>query len=136
MTELLPALPNSWAMPVVCIPSQPVRDSPPVERMKGMYGHACQVCGARVETQYSDYSEAAHIRGIGVPHYGPDRLFTLLCLCPDHPAECDRLAICIDEDRAVRRNSTGNVEYQLKRHVDHVIEQEYLACHRGLCGRG
>ncbi|SCD32300.1 HNH endonuclease [Streptomyces sp. DvalAA-19] len=116
--------------------SQPVRDSQLVERIKVMYEHTCQVCGARVETQHSHYSEAAHIRGLGRPHHGPDRLSNLLCLCPNHHVEFDRLAIYIDEDWAVRRNSTGNVEYQLKRHADHVIEQEYLEYHRGLCGRG
>ncbi|MFE9458209.1 HNH endonuclease [Streptomyces californicus] len=116
--------------------SQPVRDSQLVERIKVMYGHACQVCGARIETQHSHYSEAAHIRGLGGPHYGPDRLSNLLCLCPNHHVEFDRLAIYIDEDWAVRRNSTGKIEYKLERHVDHVIEQEYLEYHRGLCGRG
>lgn len=105
-----------------------------VESIKVMYEHACQVCGSRVETKYSYYSEAAHIRGLGKPHDGPDQLSNLLCLCPNHHVEFDRLAIYIDEDWAVRRNSTGAVDYQLKRHADHVIEQEHLRYHRGLCG--
>ncbi|MET9995704.1 HNH endonuclease [Streptomyces microflavus] len=116
--------------------SAPVRDSRLVERIKVMYGHECQVCGSRVETMHSHYSEAAHIQGLGGPHHGPDQLDNLLCLCPNHHVEFDRLAIYIDEYWAVRRNSTGEVEYQLKRHADHVIEQEYLQYHRGLCGRG
>ncbi|MFI7291143.1 HNH endonuclease [Streptomyces anulatus] len=116
--------------------SQPVRDSRLVERIKVMYGHECQVCGSRIETMHSHYSEAAHIQGLGGPHHGPDQLNNLLCLCPNHHVEFDRLAIYIDEDWAVRRNSTGEVEYQLKRHADHVIEQDYLQYHRGLCGRG
>ncbi|MFF3833480.1 HNH endonuclease [Streptomyces sp. NPDC002458] len=115
--------------------SQPDRDQRLVEQIKVMYGHECQVCGSRVETRYSHYSEAAHIRGLGRPHEGPDELANLLCLCPNHHVEFDRLAIYIDEDWAVRRNSTGVVEYQLKLHADHVVEQEYLRYHRGLCGR-
>lgn len=115
--------------------SQPDRDPRLVERIKVMYEHECQVCGSRVETRYSHYSEAAHIRGVGKPHHGPDELSNLLCLCPNHHVEFDRLAIYIDEDWTVRRNSTGAVDYQLKRHVDHVIEQEHLRYHRGLCGR-
>ncbi|WP_250297825.1 HNH endonuclease [Streptomyces sp. A 4/2] len=111
------------------------RDSRLVEKIKVMYEHACQVCGSRVETRYSHYSEAAHIRGLGRPHNGPDQLSNLLCLCPNHHVEFDRLAIYIDEDWAVRRNATGAVDYQLKRHADHVIEQKYLRYHRGLCGR-
>ncbi|MEV6439517.1 HNH endonuclease [Streptomyces anulatus] len=116
--------------------SQPVRDPQLVDRIKVMYGHACQVCGARVETQHSHYSEAAHIQGLGGPHHGPDRLSNLLCLCPNHHVEFDRLAIYIDEDWAVRRNSTGDIEYELKRHTDHAVDQQYLKYHRGLCGRG
>ncbi|WP_405190094.1 HNH endonuclease [Streptomyces anulatus] len=116
--------------------SQPVRDPQLVDRIKVMYGHACQVCGARVETQHSHYSEAAHIQGLGGPHHGPDRLSNLLCLCPNHHVEFDRLAIYVDEDWAVRRNSTGDIEYELKRHTDHAVDQQYLKYHRGLCGRG
>ncbi|MGC5397535.1 HNH endonuclease [Streptomyces sp. DT20] len=115
--------------------SQLERDPLLVECIKMMYGHACQVCGSRVETRYSHYSEAAHIRGLGRPHHGPDQLSNLLCLCPNHHVEFDRLAIYIDEDWAVRRNSTGAVDYQLKRHADHVIEQKHIRYHRGLCGR-
>ncbi|MFJ3478094.1 HNH endonuclease [Streptomyces microflavus] len=114
---------------------RPDRDSRLVERIKEMYAHACQVCGSRVETMYSHYSEAAHIRGLGGPHLGPDQLSNLLCLCPNHHVEFDRLAIYIDEDWTVRRNSTGAVEYQLKRHAEHVIEQDHVRYHRALCGR-
>ncbi|MGW2110774.1 HNH endonuclease [Streptomyces sp. NPDC001948] len=115
--------------------SRPDRDPRLVEHIKGMYGHECQVCGARVETRYSHYSEAAHIRGVGKPHDGPDELANLLCLCPNHHVEFDRLAIYIDEDWTVRRNSTGNFAFELKRHADHVIDEEHVRYHRGLCGR-
>lgn len=115
--------------------SRPDRDQRLVERLKVMYQHECQVCGSRIETRYSHYSEAAHIRGVGRPHDGPDELSNLLCLCPNHHVEFDRLAIYIDEDWAVRRNSTGTVDYRLKLHADHAIEQAHLRYHRGLCGR-
>lgn len=115
--------------------SQPDRDQRLVEHIKMMYKHECQVCGSRVETRYSHYSEAAHIRGIGKPHDGPDELANLLCLCPNHHVEFDRLAIYIDEDWSVRRNSTGDVAFELRRHADHVIDEEHLRYHRGLCGR-
>ncbi|MFE1473080.1 HNH endonuclease [Streptomyces cyaneofuscatus] len=59
---------------------------------------------------------------------------TLLCLCPNHHIEFDRFAICIEEDWTVRRNSTGVVEYELKLHADHVIEQDHIRYHRALCG--
>ncbi|GGT06925.1 HNH endonuclease [Streptomyces atratus] len=115
--------------------SRPERNREIVETLKTMYTHECQVCGKRVATQFSYYSEAAHIRGIGDPHGGPDELSNLLSLCPNHHVEFDRLAIYIDETWAVRRNSDGAVEYQLKRHADHVINEDHVRYHRGLCGR-
>lgn len=113
---------------------RPDRDARLVRHIKEMYDDACQVCGARVETMDSHYSEAAHIRGLGGPHLGPDQLSNLLCLCPNHHIEFDRFAICIEEDWTVRRNSTGVVEYELKLHADHVIEQDHIRYHRALCG--
>ncbi|MFJ9976995.1 HNH endonuclease [Streptomyces cyaneofuscatus] len=82
----------------------------------------------------SHYSAAAHIRGLGAPHLGPDQLSNLLCLCPNHHIEFDRFAIYIEEDWTVRRNSTGAVEYELKLHADHVIDQDHIRYHRALCG--
>ncbi|MFD3749988.1 HNH endonuclease [Streptomyces cyaneofuscatus] len=77
---------------------RPDRDTRLVRHMKEMYDDACQVCGARVETMDSHYSEAAHIRGLGGPHLGPDQLSNLLCPCPNHHIEFDRFAIYIEED--------------------------------------
>ncbi|MEW1631180.1 HNH endonuclease [Streptomyces sp. NPDC089173] len=113
---------------------RPDRDTRLVRHIKELYDDACQVCGARVETMDSHYSEAAHIRGLGGPHLGPDQLSNLLCLCPNHHVEFDRFAIYIEEDWTVRRNSTGVVEYELKLHADHVIEQDHIRYHRALCG--
>ncbi|MFD8466246.1 hypothetical protein ACFV10_14180 [Streptomyces cyaneofuscatus] len=45
-----------------------------------------------------------------------------------------RFAIYIEEDWTVRRNSTGAVEYELKLHADHVIDQDHIRYHRALCG--
>ncbi|MFI7234728.1 HNH endonuclease [Streptomyces cyaneofuscatus] len=91
--------------------------------------------GGLARARDSHHSEAAHIRGLGGSHLGPDQLSNLLCLCPDHHIEFGRFAICIEGDRTVRRNSTGAVEYPLKLHADHVIEQDRIRYHRALYGR-
>ncbi|WP_181006462.1 MULTISPECIES: hypothetical protein [Streptomyces] len=40
------------------------------------------------------------------------------------------------DNRALAEAVWRTDENQLKLHADHVIEQEYLEYHRGLCGRG
>jgi len=49
--------------------------------VKALYRNECQVCGDRLDTRVGPYSEAAHIRGLGAPHDGPDVLANVLCLC-------------------------------------------------------
>ncbi|MFI1163064.1 HNH endonuclease [Streptomyces sp. NPDC020801] len=114
--------------------SRPDRDQRLVERVKFLHRHQCQVCGLRLETRFSHYSEAAHIVGLGSPHNGPDELSNLLCLCPNHHVQFDTLAIFIDEDWNVRRSKDGAHIGALRRHPDHDIDEQYVEYHRGLCG--
>ncbi|WP_234320090.1 HNH endonuclease [Streptomyces sp. SBT349] len=113
---------------------RPDRDQRLVERVKLLHLHQCQVCGLRLETRFSHYSEAAHIRGLGRPHDGPDEMANLLCLCPNHHVQFDTLAIFIDQQWNVRRSKDGASISSLRRHPEHAIGQEYVEYHRGLCG--
>ncbi|MGJ5828544.1 HNH endonuclease [Streptomyces ossamyceticus] len=114
--------------------SRPDRDKRLVERVKLLHGHRCQVCGLRLETRFSHYSEAAHIQGLGHPHNGPDKTSNLLCLCPNHHVQFDTLALFIDEDWIVRRSQDGSRIGVLRRHPEHHIDERYVEYHRGLCG--
>lgn len=114
--------------------SRPDRDQRLVNRVKLLHGHQCQVCGLRLETRFSHYSEAAHIRGLGSPHDGPDELSNLLCLCPNHHVQFDTLAIFIDEHWNVRRSKDGASIGTLRRHSEHDIDEQHVEYHRGLCG--
>ncbi|MCL6669595.1 HNH endonuclease [Streptomyces panaciradicis] len=114
--------------------SRPDRDLRLVEKIKFIHQHRCQVCGLQLETRFGHYSEAAHIQGLGTPHEGPDKLSNLLCLCPNHHVQFDRLFLFIDEDWNVRRSSDGELIRPLIRRPEHVIDQEYVEYHRGLCG--
>ncbi|MEU7483324.1 HNH endonuclease [Streptomyces sp. NPDC042319] len=115
--------------------SRPDRDPRLVTKVKLLHRHSCQVCGIQLETRFGHYSEAAHIQGLGSPHDGPDELSNLLCLCPNHHVQFDRLAIYIDEDWVVRRSRDGEAVGPLTRQTDHRIDQERVRYHRGLCGR-
>ncbi|WP_433571180.1 HNH endonuclease [Streptomyces sp. CA-251247] len=114
--------------------SRPDRDQQLAHRVKLLHLHQCQVCGLRLETRFSHYSEAAHIRGLGNPHDGPDELCNLLCLCPNHHVQFDTLAIYIDEQWNVRSSKDGASIGRLRRHPEHDIEAQYVEYHRGLCG--
>lgn len=75
-----------------------VRDTDIIKAIKGIYANKCQVCGTTVETQKGNYSEGAHIRGLGYPHNGPDSLENLLCLCPNHHKGFDRGGWSVQDD--------------------------------------
>ncbi|MCS0599933.1 HNH endonuclease [Streptomyces sp. LP11] len=113
--------------------SRPVRNAGIVAEVKEMYGHACQVCGTRLRYLGERYNQAAHIRGLGSPHNGPDELPNLLCLCPNHHILFDGLEIYVDTDGAVRWTHGGGSLGQLRQNARHKIDEAYLRYHRALC---
>lgn len=113
--------------------SRLVRNASIAKQVKDVHGHACQVCGTRLQYMRRPYSQAAHIRGLGSPHDGPDELPNLLCLCPNHHVLFDGLEIYIDVDDVVRRTHGGDSPGRLRRHVDHRIDEAHLRYHRTLC---
>ncbi|MER6335470.1 HNH endonuclease [Streptomyces tendae] len=115
--------------------SRIVRDPELTAMVKRLHGDHCQVCGLQLRTRFSTYSEAAHIRGLGRPHNGPDKLSNLLVLCPNHHVQFDALAIYVDTDDTVRMTADGTAIGQLRRHPAHQINEAHLRYHRALCGR-
>jgi predicted restriction endonuclease len=103
--------------------------------VKRLHGDSCQVCGLQLSTRFSTYSEAAHIRGLGRPHNGPDKLSNLLVLCPNHHVQFDALAIYVDTDDTVRMTAGNTAIGRLRRHPAHQINEAHLRYHRALCGR-
>ena len=82
------------------------RDRKKAAALKQHYGNACQFCGVRIQVSEDRFhSEAAHIRGIGEPHNGPDKASNMLVLCPNHHLQFDR---------GVLRLHKVGAEYRLK----------------------
>lgn len=71
--------------------SRIVRNTALTAKAKKLHRDRCQVCGLQLPTRFGTYSEAAHIRGLGRPHHGPDELPNLLVLCPAHHISETRL---------------------------------------------
>ena len=59
--------------------------------LKLYYVNTCQICGVQLNVGSNNFfSEAAHIRGLGGPHNGPDSVDNMLVLCPNHHIQFDR----------------------------------------------
>ncbi|WP_082071978.1 HNH endonuclease [Pseudarthrobacter chlorophenolicus] len=108
--------------------SRIVRDHRVAEEVKRLYADTCQVCATQIRTSAGTYSEAAHIRPLGAPHYGPDIPSNVLCLCPNCHKQFDGHALTIAADGTVyvfhRCIGALNV------HRRHRIDKEHLAYHR------
>ncbi|MFD6151258.1 HNH endonuclease [Streptomyces sp. NPDC060243] len=113
--------------------SRIIRNSAYAQQVKELHGGRCQVCGTQLEHGGRSFVQAAHIRGLGAPHNGPDVLGNLLCLCPNDHALFDGFAIYVDEHWVVRRMDGGASPGELRRVSEHTIDASQVAYHRALC---
>ncbi|MER7484897.1 HNH endonuclease [Streptomyces sp. NPDC126497] len=110
-----------------------VRDEALARRVKQLEGDRCQICGTELRYLNRPYSEAAHIRGLGRPHHGPDELQNLLCLCANCHVLFDGLEIYVDSDGLVRDTRDGREPRPLRRDPRHPVDEAHIGYHRNLC---
>src|ERR1044072_1205256 len=61
-----------------------VRNVELMRRVKKIYEDTCQLCNIRLSIgDLAFYSEVHHIKPLGKPHNGPDRLENMICVCPN-----------------------------------------------------
>jgi putative restriction endonuclease len=106
--------------------SRIVRDPARARKVKALYNNRCQMCGTRLACPAGPYSEAAHIRPLGIPHSGPDTEDNILCLCPNHHVLFDNGAVFIADDLSLN----GDRGDRLTVHKEHRIDRRHLAYHR------
>lgn len=94
-----------------------IRNKLLVERVKEIHSNACQICGLRLQI-FRDryYSEVHHIKPLGKPHFGPDRIDNMLCVCPNHHVLLDFGSIPIESN-------------SIKSKQSHLISEEYIDYH-------
>lgn len=104
--------------------SRIIRDTALANTVKAQHNYECQICGhSIILADGSRYAEAHHIRPLGAPHDGPDVSHNILCLCPNHHAECDLGAIYLEVSK-------------LRVAAGHRMAQEYFDYHnQSICGR-
>jgi hypothetical protein len=70
-----------------------IRNMRHVRELKSLYAHTCIFCLKQVIVGVdptTHYSEAAHIKPVGLPHNGPDVKSNMIILCPEHHLQFDR----------------------------------------------
>lgn len=86
-----------------------------VDRLKSIYKNTCQICGTQLSIGKNRYySEVHHIVPLGYPHNGVDRLDNMVCVCPNHHAQLDLLAIPLEKRslKIIRHSiSLESIEY-------------------------
>lgn len=111
-----------------------VRDAAVARNVKALHDGECQACGLRlVGPDEQPYSEGAHIRPLGRPHYGPDVEPNVLCLCPNCHVRLDIGAIVIEDDWSINVRAgalDGSLLPKLRRLKKHKVHLDYIRYHR------
>lgn len=110
-----------------------VRDEALARKVKELEGDRCQICDTALRYLNRPYSQAAHVRGLGKPHHGPDELQNLLCLCANCHVLFDGLEIYVDSDGLVRGTRGGREPRPLRRDPRHPMDEAHIGYHRDLC---
>lgn len=101
-----------------------LRDIEVVREVKRLYKNTCQICRAQLLTATGPYSEAAHIKPLGAPHYGPDQLSNVLCLCPNCHKRFDGYGLTVDASLNIY--DLGNPVGSLALHKSHPVDRNNL----------
>ena len=109
-----------------------VRNVKFAEQIKEIYNNTCQVCNVFLKTPTDGLgiSVAAHIKGLGKPHNGPDIKENMLCLCPNHHAQFDSYSFYIDPENFQIVGLDVFEGKPITRIKKHKIKAEYLEYHQ------
>jgi putative restriction endonuclease len=107
-----------------------VRNTEVAASVKELYAGRCQVCQTTIPTLAGNYSEAAHIQPLGMPHNGPDHPSNVLCLCPNHHVMFDLGGFVVSDDLELMSPRTGELLGRLHVLPNHNIDMDRIRYHR------
>ena len=107
--------------------SSPIRDQKLAKQVKELYEYKCQICDIQINVPTGFYAESAHIKPLGKPHHGPDKVENIICLCPNHHVMFDNYTFTIDDNFDLI-----GIEGSLKVDENHNIDQQFLKYHRNI----
>ncbi len=101
--------------------------------LKKHYDNTCMFCGARPQvSEDTFYSEAAHIRGLGELHNGPDKASNMIVLCPNHHPQFDQGMLRLYKDGARYRiisKIVGGPLHGKEIALAHSVDDYCIECH-------
>lgn len=106
-----------------------VRNSAVTQWVKDKHGGECQFCGITLETAAGVYSEGAHVRPLGRPHYGADVVSNVLCLCPNDHVLLDKGALYVEQGW-VHVTATRTRHRPVRVVAGHGVDPVHYAYHR------
>lgn len=104
-----------------------VRSTEVADHVKELYDYMCQVCGITLDTPAGPYAESCHIKPLGRPHDGPDKVGNVLCLCPNCHVLFDEGAVWLTDKLRVASSNRD-----LKLHDTHKLDTACIRYHRGM----
>ena len=76
-----------------------LRDTVIARQVKSEYGYRCQLCGTTIELSNGElYAEAHHVKPLGDPHHGNDKIDNIVCVCPNCHVLLDYGAVEMRQD--------------------------------------
>jgi hypothetical protein len=139
LSEMLPETPiaNDIEEPLApqssdLVISRIIRDTTLTRQLKQLYKHMCQICRMTLRLPSQQYSEGHHLKPLGSPHHGPDKVPNVLIVCPNHHAEFDFGAIAIDPISHIVVHIDPDNPYHGRQtyvHPSHDLGRQYLEYH-------
>ena len=108
-----------------------IRDTALSREVKQLYQQKCQICGTvipGIDNRF--YAEGAHVKPLGRPHLGSDKLNNLLCLCPNHHTQLDLGGLIILDDLSIAKVGDSKPFADLKFAGSHSLEISNAKYHR------
>ena len=132
ISSQVPEIPQGQDLPGrKAVTASSIQRSADVSRwVKQVYNDTCQVCGTRLQIPGKGASDAAHIRGLGSPHNGPDIIENILCLCPNHHRTFDSGAWALTDDFKVKDLLTGQDLGSIHLHASHRLSLDCVRYQR------
>nr|WP_281286329.1 YDG/SRA domain-containing protein [Actinoallomurus bryophytorum] len=121
--------PNQWER----VASGVYRDRRISERVIEAHDSECQICGTFLEAPGGRrYARAVHIRGLSVPHEGPDVPENILCLCPNHSVLFELGSFTMNDDLEIIDEVSKEIVGDLRTNKKHRVGVDYIRYHRNL----
>lgn len=94
------------------------------QELKALYEWKCQVCGTHIELGAGiRYAEAHHIRALGEPHNGPDKMGNMVCVCPNCHVKLDFHVMKIDVQALLI--SKHSLDLQCVQYHNHLVAKKH-----------